>query len=140
MIPFILIAAMAADPAPFSDHTSDQPTPVEGQNDLKHPAQGPQSVHVGICNGSDIEGKEIMLLDRLCLNRAAVVQTIAGLDTMQRDRDDLLNKLNATNKALFDSQQKEGLSPIGVAIVSTGVTAVVLGAVLGGLAAAGKLK
>lgn len=112
----------------------------EGRNDLKAPVVGPDSVHVGICTGTDIKENEILLLDRLCLNRQSVVQTIAALDMLQKDRDDVLTKLNQVNKELAESKSKEGISPLGVALISTGVAAVVLTAVIGGLKASGKLQ
>ncbi len=117
-----------------------EPQAEQGQNDLKNPSVEPQAVHVAICNGTDIDGKEVMLLDRQCLNRPLVVAVLGTIDALARDRDDKLKMLNDANKQLAESKSKEGVSPLGVALISTGVAAVVVGVVLGGLKAAGKLQ
>lgn len=124
MIGLIVAAALAADP---------------GRNDLKAPVQGPDSVHVGICTGSDIKGQEIMLLDRLCMNRQSVVVATAAIDDLQRERNGLIKQLNETNKKLAESQSKEGLNPVLVTVIALGAAAVAATAVGVGLKAAGKI-
>lgn len=137
MLATVLVIALAQSQG---DRTrAFEETTKVGRNDLKAPVEGPDSVHVAMCDGTDSTGASVFLLDRLCLNRASVEVVSSAIDRMEADRNRLLNKLNETNKALSESRAKEGVDPVIVTVIAIGAACLTAGAIVGGMKAAGKL-
>lgn len=112
----------------------------DGANDVKNPSVGPNSVHIAICAGTDIDKREILLADRLCLNRQSVVEVTAAIDQMQRERNKLIDKLNEVANAKAEQEKLENQKIILGAVGGAGAAAAVITAVLLGLKATGNLK
>lgn len=113
---------------------------ADGRNDVKAPVQGEDSVHVAICTGTDINKSEILLVDRLCLNRDAVGVVKGSIDQLQGERNKLLVEINKANKAKADLEAEQNKLIVVSALGGAGAAAIVITAVLVGLKASGNLK
>lgn len=111
----------------------------DGQNDIKNPIEGPSSIHIHNCLGTDIDKKEVLLLDRLCINRAGVGKIIEITAGYQADNQKLVDELNKANLATYELEKTKNQQVIIAGVAGAGGAAVVITAVLLGLKAAGKL-